>query len=86
MASAGYFLFFRVCSCQQIKEMCKKKSKDPPEKSHADNLEGVPGLFEALTAGNNEEDIDKWTIVTFPEEFEKFSNKEEKTHYALSKC
>lgn len=68
--------------------MCKKTtaSKVLSDKSHVEDLEGVPGLFEALTAGNNEDDVDKWTIFTFPMEFEAFSGKEKKTQYALSKC
>lgn len=35
--------------------------------SHVENLEGVPGLFKALT---DDEDDEKWSIFTFPVDFD----------------
>lgn len=40
------------------------------KKSHVEDLEGVPGLFKALTEGHDDSD-DRWTIITFPVDFDK---------------
>ncbi|XP_055683051.1 protein twisted gastrulation [Lutzomyia longipalpis] len=62
------YLYSECCSCV---EMCPKPNETKnalSKKSHVEELEGVPGLFNALT---DEADIDeKWTIFTFPVDFD----------------
>lgn len=51
--------------------MCPKpnETRNVSRKSHVEDLEGIPGLFKALTEENDDED-DKWSIFTFPVDFE----------------
>lgn len=51
--------------------MCPKPNETRnalSKKSHVEDLEGVPGLFKALTEDSDDED-DKWTIFSFPVDF-----------------
>lgn len=48
--------------------MCPKPNDTKtPKKSHLDEFEGIPGLFDALAG---EADEDKWTTFTFPVDFD----------------
>lgn len=52
--------------------MCPKPNETRnalSKKSHVEDLEGVPGLFKALTEDADDED-DKWTIFSFPIDFD----------------
>lgn len=51
--------------------MCPKSSdtRNVSRQSHVGDLEGIPGLFQALTEGSDE-DEDKWSTFTFPVDFE----------------
>lgn len=69
--------------------MCPKPNdtqKALPKKSHVEELEGIPGLFAALTEESDEED-DKWTIVTFPVDFDAvlYGVNEKNVQFYLSK-
>lgn len=70
--------------------MCPKSSdtRNVSRQSHIGDLEGIPGLFQALTEGSDE-DEDKWTTFTFPVDFEAvlWGPKGEKEYkYILRKC
>lgn len=67
--------------------MCPKptETKNVSRQSHVEELEGVPGLFDALTAGPGDEDDDKWSIITFPVDFHIFGGKRENPIYFASK-
>lgn len=51
--------------------MCPKpnETRNVSRKSHVEDLEGIPGLFKALTEENDDND-DKWSTFTFPVDFE----------------
>lgn len=51
--------------------MCPKSSdtRNVSHQSHIGELEGIPGLFQALTE-ESDEDEDKWSTFTFPVDFE----------------
>lgn len=54
--------------------MCPKPNETRnalSKKSHVEDLEGVPGLFKALTEDSDDDD-DKWTIFSFPVDFAAF--------------
>lgn len=72
--------------------MCPKPNETRnalSKKSHVEDLEGVPGLFKALTEDSDDED-DKWAIFSFPVDFvasTDFGGKGEKEYkYILRKC
>lgn len=50
--------------------MCPKptETRNVSRQSHIEDLEGIPGLFKALTE-ETDEDEDKWTTFTFPIDF-----------------
>lgn len=51
--------------------MCPKPNETRnalSKKSHVEELEGIPGLFKALTDEADEEE--KWSIFTFPVDFD----------------
>lgn len=51
--------------------MCPKPNETRSglsKKSHVEDLEGIPGLFKALTAEPDEEI--KWSIFSFPVDFD----------------
>lgn len=54
-----------------ISEMCPKptETRNVSRQSHIEDLEGIPGLFKALTE-ESDEDEDKWTTFTFPVDFQ----------------
>lgn len=51
--------------------MCPKptETRNVSRQSHIEDLEGIPGLFKALTE-ESDEDEDKWTTFTFPVDFQ----------------
>lgn len=52
--------------------MCPKPTEtrsNMSRQSHVEDLEGIPGLFKALTE-ENDEDEDKWSTFTFPVDFQ----------------
>lgn len=55
------------------------------KKSHVEELEGIPGLFKALT--EEADDEGKWTIFTFPVDFDAalYGPKEKDLKYYMSK-
>ncbi|XP_037915618.1 protein twisted gastrulation [Hermetia illucens] len=58
-------LYSECCSCL---DLCPKPNDTKtPKKSHLDEFEGIPGLFDALAG---EADEDKWTTFTFPVDFD----------------
>ncbi|XP_031626994.1 protein twisted gastrulation [Contarinia nasturtii] len=61
-------LQLECCSCL---EMCPKptETRNVSRQSHIEDLEGIPGLFKALTEESDEDD-DKWTTFTFPVDFQ----------------
>lgn len=73
-----------------ILEMCPKPSdtRNVSRQSHVGDLEGIPGLFQALTEVTDEDDQDKWTIFTFPVDVENVlvGSKGDKEKYILRKC
>lgn len=69
--------------------MCPKptETRNVSRQSHIEDLEGIPGLFKALTEESDDEE-DKWTTFTFPVDFQAvlFSPKGEKPYkYILRK-
>lgn len=55
------------------------------QKSHVEELEGIPGLFAALTAEADEEE--DWTIFTFPIDFDSaLYGTAKDVKFYLSKC
>lgn len=70
--------------------MCPKPNETRnalSKKSHVEELEGIPGLFKALTDEADEEE--KWTIFTFPVDFDAalYGAKMDKDFkYYLSEC
>lgn len=64
-----------------ISEMCPKPSetRNVSRQSHVEDLEGIPGLFKALTE-EDDEDADKWTTITFPVDFQTVVPKGDKTY------
>lgn len=52
-------------------EMCPKptETRNVSRQSHVEDLEGIPGLFKALTE-EEDEDEDKWKTFTFPVDFQ----------------
>lgn len=61
--------------------MCPKptETRNVSRQSHVEDLEGIPGLFKALTEEDDEDD-DKWTTLTFPVDFPTITPKGEKTY------
>lgn len=51
--------------------MCPKptETRNVSRQSHVEDLEGIPGLFKALTEEADEDD-DKWKTFTFPVDFQ----------------
>lgn len=51
--------------------MCPKptETRNVSRQSHVEDLEGIPGLFKALTE-ETDEDEDKWSTFTFPVDFQ----------------
>lgn len=52
-------------------DMCPKPNETRSEiskKSHVEDLDGIPGLFKALTDDPDEEN--KWSMYTFPVDFD----------------
>lgn len=71
-------------------EMCPKptETRNVSRQSHVEDLDGIPGLFKALTEEVDEEE-DKWSVITFPVDFQTVlvSPKGEKPFkYILRKC
>lgn len=67
--------------------MCPKptETRNVSRQSHVEDLEGIPGLFKALTEEVDEED--KWSTFTFPVDFQAIFPKEEKPFkYVLREC
>lgn len=64
-----------------ISEMCPKptETRNVSRQSHVEDLEGIPGLFKALTE-EDDEDADKWTTMTYPVDHEIVSVKGDKTY------
>lgn len=68
--------------------MCPKptETRNVSRQSHVEDLEGIPGLFKALTE-EDDEDEDKWTTLTFPVDFPTIAPKGDKTYkFVLRKC
>lgn len=62
------YLYNECCSCV---EMCPKRNEtrnSHSKESHVAELEGVPGLFKALT--DESDDEEKWSVFTFPVDFD----------------
>ncbi|XP_050295472.1 twisted gastrulation protein homolog 1-like isoform X2 [Anthonomus grandis grandis] len=75
----GYF-YDECCSCV---DMCPKPNvtNNPlSKKSHVEDLESIPGLFNALTEeDNNTHSHDKWKSITYPVDIDisQYANKKE---------
>lgn len=72
----------------EFSEMCPKptETRNVSRQSHVEDLEGIPGLFKALTE-EDDEDEDKWTTLTFPVDFPTIAPKGDKTYkFVLRKC
>lgn len=70
--------------------MCPKptETRNVSRQSHVEDLDGIPGLFKALTEEVDEEE-DKWSVITFPVDFQTVlvSPKGDKPFkYILRKC
>lgn len=62
---------FQFYSTMINTDMCPKPNETRnalSKKSHVEELEGIPGLFKALTDEADEEE--KWSIFTFPVDFD----------------
>lgn len=73
---------------QSVTDMCPKPNDTKnalSKKSHVEELEGIPGLFKALTEEADEEE--KWTIFTFPVDFDAalYGAKDKEVKYFMSK-
>lgn len=80
-----------MCNLFLLTEMCPKPNDTKNElskKSHVEDLEGVPGLFNALTEGGDGTEFVNFRIFSFPVDFDSalFGNKfEGKVKFILRK-
>lgn len=67
-----------------ISEMCPKptETRNVSRQSHVEDLEGIPGLFKALTE-EDDEDEDKWTTLTFPVDYPTIPNGDKTYKFVL---
>lgn len=66
----------------EFSEMCPKptETRNVSRQSHVEDLEGIPGLFKALTEDEDDGDDDKWSTIIFPVDFPTITPKGEKTY------
>lgn len=71
-SSSSIWVYMWLTECHNsLLEMCPKptETRNVSRQSHVEDLEGIPGLFKALTE-EEDEDEDKWKTFTFPVDFQ----------------
>lgn len=62
------YLYGECCSCVDMCPTPNGTRNEPSKKSHVEELESIPGLFQALTEdiGFSDNDHGEWFVFTFP--------------------